>query len=419
MFSKSVHPASFGKDKVKISLYQHNSMRKERLMQSKRDKVKALRMKLKDKRQRKHSVIRTYLDLQDLHDLGMFIQHLTQANKLLTQIGLKTNSESTKKGTKNDPNKNKTMKATGAKTKGSAMHCVIPVFTIPTKERVPIQKKRYVAGMADVLELGDKSDDDFSSSLDHQFNNLGPDAVPSLEQYLQGLKDQNNVPATSTMITKASCVAVTPEKAIQEHFHLSKQAVKEAQVHSLEASLPGPGKLPKNLPDSPRSLPSSMDLSIELVPARSQLQNELKMTTKVPLEQKLCPKQDSPEVLSVRTCASPFIEAQGPVLFKDKALPSGRPNTRLGDQIARPEGQMASTFKPSPTSSPGAVPSACPGPPIATRFRHTWPLTTRLVVAYSATLTQSLVCQPTVGFSRTLVPFVPTPFGAAQPQPQP
>ena len=38
VFSKSIHPASFGKDKVKISLYQHNSMRKERLMQSKRDK---------------------------------------------------------------------------------------------------------------------------------------------------------------------------------------------------------------------------------------------------------------------------------------------------------------------------------------------------------------------------------------------
>ena len=122
VFSKSIHPASFGKDKVKISLYQHNSMRKERLMQSKKDKVKALRMKMKDKRQKKGSVIRTYLDLQDLRDLDMFIQHLTQANNLLSEIDSKTKctcpftsikrSKGKQSGTKIGPNKQTTMKTT-------------------------------------------------------------------------------------------------------------------------------------------------------------------------------------------------------------------------------------------------------------------------------------------------------------------
>ena len=225
--------------------------------------------------------------------------------------------------------------------------------------------------MADVLEVLDAEDDDFVSSITHKFGDLGPDTVPSLEQFLQthdDLHDRDEAPGASTAITKASCVAITPEKATQEPSDLGYSPVLKAQVGSPEFISPGSGepepeKLPASTPASSNSIPSSMDLSISSHAARAELQNELSTAKIAVLDQELWQKPDPAQVLQVKTCASPFSEAQGPALLKDKALPSGRPEMRLGDQIARPEGQMASTFKPSPTSSPGAVPSACPGPP--------------------------------------------------------
>ena len=137
--------------------------------------------------------------------------------------------------------------------------------------------------MADALVVLDDEDDDFVSSMAHKFGDLAPEAVPSLEQFLQDhndLHDHDEAPGASTAITKASCVAITPEKATQEPSDLGYSPVLKAQVGSPEFISPGSGepepeKLPASTPASPYSVPSSMDLSISSHAARAELQNEL------------------------------------------------------------------------------------------------------------------------------------------------
>ena len=137
--------------------------------------------------------------------------------------------------------------------------------------------------MADVVRLDKEEDDDFVSSITHKFGDLGPEIVPSLEQFLQDheeLHDRDEAPGASTAITKASCVAITPEKATQEPSDLGSSPVLEAQVGSLEFISPSSGEsepeeLPASTPASPNSVASSMDLSISSHAARAQLQNEL------------------------------------------------------------------------------------------------------------------------------------------------
>ena len=144
-------------------------------MQNKRDKVKALRMKLKDKRKRKGSVIRTYLDLQDLHDLDMFIQHLTHANNLLSRIESKAKCTcpvtSTRRpkgkqsGTKAGPNRHATTRTTKIYENNSVTHLASAVFTIPItvdRNRVingddlttPVSPTQPHVGTANSMEIG-------------------------------------------------------------------------------------------------------------------------------------------------------------------------------------------------------------------------------------------------------------------------
>ena len=119
--------------------------------------------------------------------------------------------------------------------------------------------------MADVVQLDEDEEDDFVSSMAHKFGDLAPEAVPSLEQFLQDhddLHDHDEAPGASTAITKASCVAITPEKATQEPFDLGSLPMQEAQVGSLEFISPGSGspepeKLPAFTPVSPHLIACS------------------------------------------------------------------------------------------------------------------------------------------------------------------